>query len=196
MFDKFYAQLLAFTHTRTRTHARSSLCRSKITSSFSPLRRASPGGAVLGKKKKKNSSSSFRFTRASDKKSTRHPPLSLLPRKTHTHTHTENTRARTRRIFSTEHEQQQQSINQKNGNLTSNFRPSLEGCGPSERHLQRLRLVRAPQRQRGTSDRHFIRPLRSEDEQFGSDEFVRGAAQRATIDRAGFTGRGIPPSDD
>ena len=83
-----------------------------------------------------------------------------------------------------------------NNGIPSDFRLGVSSRRPPERHFQRLRLVRAPQRQRGTSDRHFIRPLRSEDEQFGSDEFVRGAAQRATIDRAGFTGRGIPPSDD
>jgi len=94
MFDKFYAQLLAFTHTRTRTHARSSLCRSKITSSFSPLRRASPGGAVLGKKKKKKLFFLFSLHQGfRQKKHTPPPALSSSTEDPHAHTHREHARA-------------------------------------------------------------------------------------------------------
>ena len=88
------------------------------------------------------------------------------------------------------------TTNTTNNGIPSDFRLGVSSRRPPERHFQRLRLVRAPQRQRGTSDRHVIRPLRPQNEQIGSDEFVRGSTQRATINRAGFIGRGIPPSDD
>ena len=111
---------------------------------------------------------------------------------------TRRMRTETRYSFTIRQTINNDNINTTNNNngIPSDFRLGVSSRRPPERHFQRLRLVRAPQRQRGTSDRHVIRPLRPQNEQIGSDEFGRGSTQRATINRAGFIGRGITPSDD